>query len=120
MSLKSQVVCLNGHDVTGVEGFNCPACGAEVQTVLAPARVGVGARPVVLMVLGAMLLSLVIGLVAIQPTVASPLATAAMFAMGAGGAALWLAGCVQIALAIVRSPEGDAASPVWPPRASTR
>lgn len=117
----SQVVCLNGHDVTGVEGFTCPACSAEVRTVLTPVPMGVGLRPLYLMVVGAFLLTLVIGMVVAEPAgFASPVTAAVLFLMGTAGAALWLAGCFQIALAIVRDAEPDDLTAPWPPRASAQ
>jgi len=116
----SQVVCLNGHDVTGVEGFTCPSCSAEVRTVLSPVPIGVGPRPLYLMVLGAFLLSLLIGIVVAEPGGVGPVTAAALFFLGSVGAALWLAGCFQIALAIVRSAEPSGMAAPWPPRASTQ
>lgn len=114
----SQVVCLNGHDVTGVEGFTCPSCSAEVRTVLAPVPMSMGPRPLHLMVLGAFLLSLVIGMVLVDAGTATPLTAAILFLMGAAGAALWLAGCFQIALAVVRSADANDVTAPWPPRTS--
>ena len=116
----SQVVCLNGHDVTGVEGFTCPACSAEVRTVMAPVPIGVGSRPLYLMVLGAFLLSVLIGIVVAEPGGVGPVTAAALFFLGAVGAALWLAGCFQIALSIVRSAEPGDVGATWPPRASAQ
>jgi len=115
----SQVVCLNGHDVTGVEGFTCPSCSAEVRTVLSPVPIGIGARPLHLMVLGAVLLSLVIGMVVALPGGITPLTATIIFLMATGGAALWLAGCFRIALAIVRSADATGMTAPWPPRGAS-
>jgi hypothetical protein len=95
------VFCLNGHDSTGVEGFTCRDCGAEVRTLLVSPPVA-PVRPERLLMLTVGLLVLFAGLVAARPRDLDATGGAVLATVSLVGVALWLAGCVCVAVAISR------------------
>ena len=98
-----KVKCVNGHDVTGVEGFTCPRCQAEVQTVLRAGEVEAPALSTkALMVVGALVLALMLGTLLVGPVGQDAFVGGLLISFAALGAALWVAACALIASAVVR------------------
>lgn len=107
-----RVLCLNGHDATGVEGFECPACQAELRTVLVgPAEHRRSIRPRTLVLAGGLIFTLVLLTLAVAPVGQGAFLGGVLISFSAVGAALWVGACLLIASAIGRSPEPEQS---WP------
>lgn len=108
-----RVLCLNGHDATGVEGFSCPGCQAELRTVLAPAAElpTRSVRPRWLVIAGGLIFALVLVTLAVAPVGKDAFLGGILISFAAVGAALWVGACLLIVSALGRDPETH---PSWP------
>ena len=107
-----KVRCVNGHDVTGVEGFICPTCRAEVQTVLRAGDEDASALSLrSLALVSGFVIALLATTLAVAPVGQDAFVGGLMISFAAMGAAMWVAACALIAAATVRNREQQVSSP---------
>lgn len=105
-------MCLNGHDATGVEGFSCPACQAELRTVLATTHAPPSSsRARWLVIAGGLIFTLVLITLAVAPVGKDAFLGGILISFAAVGAALWVGACLLVVSALGRDPEPQTS---WP------
>jgi hypothetical protein len=100
-----KVYCLNGHDASGVDGFTCLICRAELRTVLIEHRAR-PVRPERLMAVSVLPAAAFVALVATRAQAEDAADAAVLISLALVGAALWLAACMLGAVAVARSGNG--------------